>query len=797
MKKALLTLTLSLFIGVAAAQHINPQPHYITTGNASVTLTNGVDIKSSKKLPSTLIDELKKVVNENKNGVKLSIGTATDRHMQRFTKEVDLAQKSGAYYLDVKSDGITLLGYDNRGVYYGIQTLKQLVDNNQLTEITIADAPDIEFRGVVEGFYGNPWSHQKRLRLIEFLGANKMNTYIYGPKDDPYHSSLSNPQFSKDNIKGGWRLPYPAAQAQLIKELVERSKANYVDFVWAIHPGQDIKWNDADFATIISKFESMYALGVRSFALFFDDISGEGTDPHKQAALLNGINREFIATKSDVTPLIMCPTEYNKSWANPAADGYLPTLGKELDPQIHIMWTGDRVCDNITTQTLKWIQSRINRPAYIWWNYPVNDYAKSAMPQGPSYGLTNEASSRNMAGFTSNPMEHCEASRIALYGIGDYSWNVKAYSPLGAWERAIEAVVPQQAEAYRVFAIHSSDMGLNWHRFRRDESWETTIINPMDFDQADFDTLRAEFQRLGSASTTIINGGIEPLLLDEVAPWLVQSEKLALRGTSAMDMISQLNGGDILAAWGSYLGASMSNKELKEYNAHKVGGLKLQPFIDTTRALYADKIYENLSGEKLSKSHLSQGDATIFTNIDQVKAAEVLRVDNKISIHPPQEVISVEGGGGYIGIDLGVVTGIAEISTQLGTIKSPAIEYSQDGASWSSDKPLSARFVRYINGGSEAVDFRLRRFEVNIDPSGGDVSAMLDKDLNTGFTLGASGATVEIPSLSVEAILFSDGDDVVVNGRAIKAFERVAIAEGSTQLIFSGSGVVREVIFVQ
>ena len=32
-------------------------------------------------------------------------------------------------------------------------------------------------------------SHEARLSQLRFYGQNKMNTYIYGPKDDPYHSS--------------------------------------------------------------------------------------------------------------------------------------------------------------------------------------------------------------------------------------------------------------------------------------------------------------------------------------------------------------------------------------------------------------------------------------------------------------------------------------------------------------------------------------------------------------------------------------------------------------------------------
>lgn len=83
--------------------------------------------------------------------------------------------------------------------------------------VEINDYPDLPNRGVVEGFYGTPWSHEVRLSLIDFYGKFKMNSYLYGPKDDPYHSCPN------------WRLPYPEKEAQHIKELVDACNRNYVD----------------------------------------------------------------------------------------------------------------------------------------------------------------------------------------------------------------------------------------------------------------------------------------------------------------------------------------------------------------------------------------------------------------------------------------------------------------------------------------------------------------------------------------------------------------------------------------
>ena len=55
----------------------------------------------------------------------------------------------------------------------------------------------------------------------------------------------------------------------------------------------------------------MYDLGVRDFAIFFDDISGEGTNPLKQTELLNRLTDDFVKAKGDVSPLTVCPTDYS------------------------------------------------------------------------------------------------------------------------------------------------------------------------------------------------------------------------------------------------------------------------------------------------------------------------------------------------------------------------------------------------------------------------------------------------------------------------------------------------------
>ena len=203
----------------------------------------------------------------------------------------------------------------------------------------------------IEGFYGNPWSQTDRLRQFDFYGKNKMNIYVYGPKDDPYH-------------RLHWRQPYPEKEAEQLKELVEAAYKNKVKFVWAIHPACDIVWGKEDYNNIVNKLNHMYEIGVRAFAVFFDDVSGEGTRADMQKDVMNYLTEEFVHKHSDVEPLIMCPSEYYKEGSK---GDYLSTLSK-MYPEVRIMWTGNSVVDMIQDHDMQWINDRIKRKAFIWLN---------------------------------------------------------------------------------------------------------------------------------------------------------------------------------------------------------------------------------------------------------------------------------------------------------------------------------------------------------------------------------------------------------------------------------------------
>ena len=675
-------------------------------------ITSGVKLTKKAAQFAQDIDFLK----ISKDGVPLKIV-----YGKKEAKKEGLPQKSGAYTLEINEEMISIMAYDELGAYYGIRTLEQIFlsevsADGTLPSVYIKDWPDLKYRGVVEGFYGTPWSHQVRLSLIDFYGQYKMNYYIYGPKDDPYHSSPY------------WRENYPQEQAQNIKELVEACNQNRVHFVWAIHPGQDIKWNEEDYQNLLNKFESMYQLGVRAFAIHFDDISGEGTHPIKQTDLMNRLNEEFVKEKGDVEPMIVCPTDYTRLWANPTERGSLVRYGENLDPSVDVFWTGDAVCSDYTISTMDWVGSRIKRPALFWWNFPVTDYARHIIMQGPVYGLSNEMDEEKSRGIVSNPMEHGQASKLALYSVADYAWNTTAYNPIDSWERAIETLAPEVAEHYRLFAIHSCDTETGYRRY---ESWETKTFTIEEYTPELSTALREELLRI-EAVPAAMEKMKNKALLEELRPWLVEFRKLGTRCRKALELLDRYmqNPEDkkFEGFWNGYVSNLMSKEDVEMFDAHRVGTMKLQPFYERVMDGLVSAYYEYHTGEKSSTLSATGS----YKSLMAPSAKYMFDNDLNTYYHSGQGQRTDE----FVAADMSVVRPVREISIIQGRnsvddvdyFDHAIVEYSCDGENWIAvtdslkgvyeiswrGEPFSARYVRLRKLPSEKRNWlAIRSFEIN------------------------------------------------------------------------------------
>ena len=339
------------------------------------------------------------------------------------------------------------------GAFYARQTLDQLAPRlAELNNLEIKDKPDIPLRGVVEGYYGRPWGTEGRISTLEFMGRHKMNLFLYGPKDDPYHHEK-------------WREEYPEKEARDFQRLLDVARKNKIRFYWAIHLGGSFrKGGEAeqeDTAALLKKLDAMYGLGVRAFAAFFDDFGDADAEFH---AKICNLMSDYLAKKGDVLPLIMCPNVY---WGR-GEHVYTKVLGEKLDPKTMIIWTGHRVCADILQADVKAVAKSYRRSPFVWWNWPVNDYCRSKVLMGRTYGLERA----KFSGFVTNPMENCEANKVALFGVSDWCWNGKAFDSQKNWEAAFEHIYPDRevARAMKIFATHNSDQAPNSQLYRREES---------------------------------------------------------------------------------------------------------------------------------------------------------------------------------------------------------------------------------------------------------------------------------------------------------------------------------------
>lgn len=777
-----------------------PPPQKITISSQTYVPARGFSLKGISNPDAEAVRILKETLPFVDKGRSLPI------EIKKLAASTPEMARSGAYTLAITKKGIKIGIVDDRSLFYAAQTIRQLAGFDEtgrrsLPLCSITDYPDVAYRGTVEGFYGQPWNHADRLEQLRFYGRLKMNTYIYGPKDDPYHSSP------------GWRDPYPADQAAQIRELAAEAARHKVNFVWAVHPGQDIQWNRTDSANLLAKFQGMYDLGVRAFAVFFDDISGEGTNAEKQAGLMNYIQQEFISQKEGVEPLILCPTEYNRAMAQ---SDYLEILGKQLDPAIQIMWTGDRVVGDITRESVDWATRRIRRPVFVWWNFPVNDYCRDHLLMGPAQGL-DQASQKFMSGFVANPMEWAEASKIALFSVGVYAWNMGAYNPDQAWEDACNYIMPGAAIALRTFAENNCDPGPNGHEYRRDESARyrpqaETFLRGYQaglFHEREANQLGALFSQITAAPTLIYSQGNNKRMIAQINPWLTQFELLGKTGTASLRMAQAWQQKDRAATWQRYLDVAglldsmrAVNRTLNQ-NAYqsgvKTGSRVLMPFI---MELY-HRTSHNLLADDASDDAIEISRPSLLTNVDALRVLPCIAEENRVACTPRYEAVKI-GPEGYISLGWEIQKTAAAFNFNMPESNVPGrvFEWSADGKNWTAFSGIDpervkgtcteidpkARFIRMRNASGREMELFLLNFSVTTQESETVNGALMVYDMNLDtYKRLQPGDGVQVKCAGTEAIvLFLSGSNE--NLVSVAGIDK----EGEKHIVYQGNvGYIR------
>lgn len=372
-------------------------------------------------------------------------------------------------------------------------------------------------RGVVEGFYGPPWSPEARLATISFLGAHGMNAYVYAPKDDPRHRSE-------------WRQGYDAGERAHFAEVVRAGVDSGVRIGFAISPGLDVEYEGrTDRAALLAKLSAMRDLGIDWFVLALDDIPLRAGLAAEQASLTSWMHSALAGAM-----LTLVPTEY----VGTRPTEYLGTLAAGLPAAVDVMWTGPTVCSPTITraEAEAWASALGGRKPIVWDNYPVNDGTMArSLHLGPYRGREPDLSDA-VDGVLLNPMNQARASWVALATAAEYLRDPAGYDPDAAWERALDRVGGRYAPQVRALAHACADSALSspealpLHSLLDD--LEARIDGP------DWPDAVAKVRDHLEAARHAGDGWAEDdALRAEVTPWLAQAASEARAGLAALGLI--------------------------------------------------------------------------------------------------------------------------------------------------------------------------------------------------------------------------------------------------------------------
>jgi hyaluronoglucosaminidase len=222
--------------------------------------------------------------------------------------------------------------------------------------------------GLIEGFYGRPWSWDERERLMVVLAMHGLTAYMYAPKDDPLHRHL-------------WREPYPAGAMDRFEALGILAAKLGVTSCFGISPFLDFDFStDADYQALLSKARAFADRGFPCVGILADDIEFEadvtmdGTLGKRHADLSNRLLADLRADHPDVR-FWFTPTVYSDERLadNPGGEDYLEAVAA-LDPSVEVLWTGRKTSSStMTAADMATVTALVGRKPLIWDNYWAND----------------------------------------------------------------------------------------------------------------------------------------------------------------------------------------------------------------------------------------------------------------------------------------------------------------------------------------------------------------------------------------------------------------------------------------
>jgi hyaluronoglucosaminidase len=217
--------------------------------------------------------------------------------------------------------------------------------------------------GIIEGFFGQPWTWAQRRQVVETLLPYGYQFYHYAPKADPY-------------LRRRWIEPHPLEEANQIKSFAEFCKSVGVRFGVGLSPYEAFNNFNSELRQLfVNRVEDLVSLGITDLGIFFDDMHVDQPDLAARQIEIVHLARDTAPQLAlNVTPSFYSDDPVLERVFGQCPPNYLQDLGNGLDPAIDIYWTGEEVCAReISPGHLARMAGLLGRKPLLWDNYPVND----------------------------------------------------------------------------------------------------------------------------------------------------------------------------------------------------------------------------------------------------------------------------------------------------------------------------------------------------------------------------------------------------------------------------------------
>ncbi|MBW2526869.1 MAG: beta-N-acetylglucosaminidase domain-containing protein [Deltaproteobacteria bacterium] len=462
-----------------------------------------------------------------------------------FVEQCELPVRAtpGAHFMraDPAAKTIDIVAPELAGRFHALQTLEQVLGSSTgsatLTPFALFDAPAQAHRGVIEGFYGTPWSDEKRVAMMEALGDLKLNLFAYAPKED-----------ASFNVQ--WRNPLTSEDRGRIESTLAAAEDQRIELCWEVHLGviPPAYSNQDEADALCAKLESIAALGVSCLVVAFDDVLKvlDGADREQwdqywqaQASFMQRVTQRLRSTVSDAR-LLFVPHEY---WTNHDDAGTdLASLAELLRSDWEIGWTGPEIISpTITATDVDEIEQLLGVAPLLGDNYPVSDAADfdGEIYLGPLVGREAAVAHRARR-IVFNPMSLARASLPALATAADWAWNPDEYDP----ERSAR-------EAARLYGGPDGAAALTaLSDVLRSPLLESSVAPGLQAELEAFwvgragkgaGALEAEALRVRFAAFAAVVEGLThaiPELGEELSPWAAKLAAYGEAGRLALDLLS-------------------------------------------------------------------------------------------------------------------------------------------------------------------------------------------------------------------------------------------------------------------